>query len=418
MSHFKASLTVAALVALAPVSAHAQAQKAALPEGDGKLLVEGLCVSCHQTNMITNSSGYTREGWKELFSTMIDLSGNPQEQAAIAAYLGQHFPPNTKHAPKLVSGTVQLTFKEYVVPTLGQRSRDPVEGPNGEIWWVGQWGNLVGRLDPKTGAMKEWTLPVNSRPHTVTPDSKGNAWFTGNTNGTVGYLDPNTGKTTVYKMPDPNAKDPHTLIFDRKGIAWFTLQNSNMVGRLDPATGDIKLVTVERKGAKPYGIKEDADGVLWISCNGSDCLLKMDPATMAITEIPLPMKGTTVRRLDIAENGLIYYTNSSHGRIGQYNPKTGEIKEWPSPSGPKSHPYGIVVVDNVVWYNESAMRPDPLVRFDPKTETFQSWAIPSGGVFSGILRHPRADREGNIWIHQSATNRIIKVSVERKAASR
>jgi virginiamycin B lyase len=418
MSRLFAALTVATVFALAPLAAQAQSQAPALPEGAGKMLVDGLCVSCHRNNMITNSSGYTRDGWKELIGTMIDLGGNPTEQATLVDYLAAHFPPNTKRAPTLVSGPVQITFKEWVVPTLGQRSRDPVEAPDGSIWWVGQWGNLIGRLDPATGAMKEWPLPANAMPHTVTIDGKGNAWYTGNKNGTIGYLDPKTEKITEYKMPDPKAKDPHTLIFDRKGIAWFSLQDANMIGRLDPATGDIKLVTAKTPNSGPYGIKEDADGVLWLSCNRSNCLIRVDPATMELTEIKLPMPGTTVRRLDIAGDGMIYYTNSSHGRLGRYNPKTGEIKEWPSPSGPKSHPYGIVVVDGIVWYNESGMRPDPLVRFDPATETFQSWAIPSGGVFSGILRHPRADRDGNLLIHQSATNRIIKVNVQRRAAAR
>jgi virginiamycin B lyase len=106
------------------------------------------------------------------------------------------------------------------------------------------------------------------------------------------------------------------------------------------------------------------------------------------------------------------------GRLGRYNPKTGEIKEWASPSGPKSHPYAIAVVDGIVWYNESAVRPDALVRFDPKTETFQSWAIPSGGVYAGILRHMRPTKNGNLLIHQSGTNRIMLVTVKRRAASR
>jgi virginiamycin B lyase len=100
------------------------------------------------------------------------------------------------------------------------------------------------------------------------------------------------------------------------------------------------------------------------------------------------------------------------------NPKTGEIKEWPSPSGPKSHPYAILVVNGIVWYNESGMRPDALVRFDPKTETFQSWPIPSGGIYAGLLRNARTTREGQLLIHQTATNRIIQVTPQRRAASR
>jgi virginiamycin B lyase len=411
-----ACLLVAAVSVFVPLAAHAQAP--ALPQGPGRDAVEAVCTGCHQTNMITQSSGYTHDGWKELIGTMIDLSRSPETQAAITQYLAANFPPNTKRAAKLVPGSAEITFKEWVMPTLGQRTRDPIQAADGSIWWAGQFGNLIGRLNPTTGEMREYPLPPNALPHTVELDAKGIPWYTGNKDGSVGKVDPATGKVTVYKMPDPAAKDPHTLVFDKKGIAWFTLQNSNMVGRLDPETGDIKLVTLPTPDSKPYGIKIDAEGFPWFSCNGAPCLYKIDPATMVLTEIKLPLTGTTVRRLDIADDGMIWYVNSGRGQLGRFNPKTGQITEWPSPSGPKSHPYAIIVADGIVWYNESGVRPDPLVRFDPATETFQSWPIPSGGIYSGILRHGRATREGNLLIHQSATNRIIQVTPKRRSASR
>ena len=241
-----ASLTAATILALMPFAAEAQNRPPALPEGEAKVLVEGLCTLCHQTNMITASMGYTRDGWKELTSTMLDLSGNEDMREKLVSYLATHFPPNTRRAPTIVPGPVQISLKEWVMPHLGQRSRDPIQAADGLIWFAGQFGNLMGSI----------------------------------------------------------------------------------------------------------------------------------------------------------------------------NPATGEIKEWPSPSGPKSHPYAIAVVDGIVWYNESGMRPDPLVRFDPATETFQSWAIPSGNIYAGIIRHMRPARDGSLLIHQSSTNRIIQVTVSRRAAAR
>jgi virginiamycin B lyase len=404
-------LTAAALWTLVPVAVQAQSEASDLPEGAGKEVVLGVCTSCHETNQITRSSGYSREDWQELTGTMVDLSGSPDDQAAIIDYLATHFPPNTKRAPKLMPGDAKVAFKEWVVPTLGQRSRDPVEAGDGSIWWAGQWGNLIGRIDPATGEMTEYPLPESAMPHTVVLDAAGDVWYTGNKNGTVGKLDPGTEKITEYKMPDPAAKDPHTAVFDEDGILWFTLQQSNMVGRLDPATGETKLVTMPVPDARPYGIKIDAEGTPWFACNGSNCLVEVDPETMDLSVVELPIPETTVRRLDIADDGMIWYVNSSQGRIGRLNPETGEIKEWPSPSGPKSHPYAMAVVDGIVWYNESGMRPDALVRFDPKTETFQSWPIPSGGFYAGIIRHMRPTADGKLLIHQSSTNRIIEVTL-------
>jgi virginiamycin B lyase len=412
-----APLAGAIFCALIPLSAQAQSRVSGLPEGAGQALVEGACTACHQTSQIAGSSGYTREGWKELIGTMVDLSDSPEEQAELTQYLATHFPPNAERAPRLVPGDAEIAFKEWQVPTLGQRSRDPVEAADGSIWWAGQWGNLLGRIDPATGAMKEYPLPANSMPHTVILDRAGNAWFTGNKNGTIGKLDPDTGEITVHRMPDPAARDPHTAIFDDQGILWFTLQQSNMVGRLDPATGEIKLVTMKTPGSRPYGIQIDAQGVPWVACNGSNRLVKVDPVTMEPTEIELPTPGTTVRRLAIAGDGTIWYVNSSQGRLGRFDPKTGEITEWPSPSGPDSHPYAIAVVDGIVWYNESGKRPDTLVRFDPATERFQSWPIPSGSVHAGIVRHMRPTRDGNLLIHQSSTNRILLVTLKRPTAT-
>jgi virginiamycin B lyase len=59
-----------------------------------------------------------------------------------------------------------------------------------------------------------------------------------------------------------------------------------------------------------------------------------------------------------------------------------------------------------------------LVRFDPKSEKFQSWAIPSGGVHAGIVRHMRPTRDGGLILHQSSTNRIILMTPASKVASR
>ena len=399
--------TAFALFSAAPI---ARAQS--LPEGAGRDQVEAICSGCHGTRLIQRSSGYTRADWEALTAAMIDLSGDPVGHAAILDYLSTAFPPSGNRAATPAPGDLQIAFEDWVVPTLGQRPRDPVEAPDGKVWWVGQWGDILGQLDPDTGEMTEYGLPPGAKPHSVEIGPDGGIWYTGNKNATMGRLDPETGAITEYSMPDPAARDPHTHVFDAAGIHWFSLQHSNMVGRLDPATGETRLVRAPTPGSRPYGVKIAADGTVWVACNGSNCLLRIEPETMAVTEIPLPDASTTVRRLDIASDGTIWWVNSRLGRLGSYDPRSGEIREWPSPSGPKSHPYAIAIFDGAVWYNESGVRPDMLVRFDPDTESFQSWPIPSGDLHAGILRHMRVSPDGkSLWIHQTATNRIGRVRV-------
>ena len=388
-------------------------QAAALPEGAGKDTVQARCSVCHGVNLITGSAGYTPERWQDLISTMIKL---PEDQAAtVTQYLATHFPPRPGREPVIVPGPVSVTFKEWITPTLGQRSRDPIQLADGNIFWTGQYGSLIGRLNPRTGEMKEWKLAPSARPHSIINDKAGNIWYTGNANGTIGKLNPATGEVSVFKMPDPNARDPHTPAFGHDGVTlWFTLQQSNMIGRMNTTTGDIKLVTVPTSRALPYGIRMNSKGIPWVSYNGSNKVAELDPVTMAIKEHVLPRPETTVRRLAIDSNDMIWFVNSSLGALGRLNPKTGEVKEWPSPSGADTHPYAIEVIDDVVWYNESRRRPDALVRFDPKTEKFQSWAIPSG---YGIVRNMSATPDGNLLIHQSSSNRIGLVTIGKSAAT-
>jgi streptogramin lyase len=73
---------------------------------------------------------------------------------------------------------------------------------------------------------------------------------------------------------------------------------------------------------------------------------------------------------------VIWYSDYSRGFLGRLDPKTGDVKEYASPSGPKSQPYGITALNDIIWYSESAVSPNTLVRFDPKTAQFQTWAIP------------------------------------------
>jgi virginiamycin B lyase len=133
---------------------------------------------------------------------------------------------------------------------------------------------------------------------------------------------------------------------------------------------------------------------------------------MEMREFKLP-EGGKVRRLAFTSDGMLWYGNDGLGTVGRLDTKTGQTKEWPSPSGKMAGPYGFEVVNDIIWYNESGMRPDMLVRFDPKTEKFQSWPIPSGNVYAGIVRHMRGTRNGDLLIHQSATNRIMRVSVAK-----
>jgi virginiamycin B lyase len=299
---------------------------------------------------------------------------------------------------------LKVTIREWAVPTKGAHPHDPAVGADGALWFTEQMANKIGRLDPMTGQFKEYPLKVtNSGPHGLVEDGEGNIWFTGNFAGYIGKLEPTTGEVKEYKMPVEKADDPHSLIFDAHGILWFTLQGANMLGRLDPKSGKIELKDVPTESALPYGIQMRSDGVPFFCELGTHKIGSIDPKTMAIHDYDLP-KEVRPRRLAIDAQDRVYFSDFKSGHLGRLDPKTGEVKLWDSPGGAESNPYGITITpDGLVWYSESGVKPNTMVRFDPKTEMFAKAAIPSGG---GVVRNMAATKDGRVYIACSGVDKV------------
>jgi virginiamycin B lyase len=390
-----------------PGAARGRGAAVALPDGNGRDQVQALCSTCHPLTNITNSRGNSRQDWDELTKGMIALPAPTKD--TVLMYLAEHFPRKPGGEPVVVPGAVTISIREWIVPTLGSRPHDPLAASDGSLWWTGQWANVLGRLDPKTGAMKEFPLKTpQSGPHGLTEDTAGNVWYTGNSGALVGKLDPRTGNVTEFPMPDAAARDPHTPVFDRKGRLWFSVQQANMMGRLIPQTGEIKLVTMPTPRSLPYGVAFDSKDRPYVVLFGTNKVASLDPETMAVREYPLPNEASRPRRIAITPDDMVWYADYSRGFLGRLDPATGDVKEWPSPSGPQSQPYGITTIKSIVWYNESGIRPNTLVRFDPANGKFQTWTIPSGGI---VVRNMMATKDGNLVLACSGANRVAVVEI-------
>jgi len=314
-------------------------------------------------------------------------------------------------APTSTVTDLNVKIREWTVPTKGAHPHDPAVAPDGSLWFTEQMVSKLGRLDPATGNFKEYPLKgENDGPHGLVADREGNIWYTGNFAAHIGKLNPRSGEVTQYKMPDAKAEDPHTPVFDAQGILWFTVQVGNMVGRLDPKTGKIDLKLAPTKDARPYGIQINSKGVPFFCEFGTNKLAKIDRHTMQITEYPLA-ESARPRRLAIAADDQVYFTDYESGNLGRLDPVSGAVKMWPSPGGPGSNPYGITITpDGMVWYSESGVDPNTVVRFNPKTQEFARANIPSGG---GTVRNMAANPDGRIYLACSGVNKVGVVEPPR-----
>lgn len=116
---------------------------------------------------------------------------------------------------------------------------------------------------------------------------------------------------------------------------------------------------------------------------------------MQIREYRLPAADARPRRLALASDGTIYYTDYARGYVGHFDPSEGKlIKEWPSPGGPNSRPYGIAISGDGE---------------DPKTESFSTEPIPSGG---GVVRNMVATSSGELYLACSGVNKVAVVHLK------
>src|SRR6266849_5655183 len=283
-----AILTAALLCSALPAWGQDWTQR--LPDGKGKETVAAICAGCHEF-FSRLGAGYTPEGWRTVMRMMINQGTPvpPDQIETVTQYLIQSFPEKPKPAGMTIPGPVEVSIKQWPVPTPGSRPHDPLATRDGAIWYTGQLANVLGRLDPKIGRIKEYPLKTpHSGPHGLVEDQDRNIWYTANAAGLIGKLDPKTGEVSEYPMPDPAARDPHTLIFDPSGILWFSVQDANKLGSIDPKT-------------------------------------------MEIREYPLPDPGARPRRIAITSDDVIWYTDFARGYLGRLDPATGKVTEWPSP---------------------------------------------------------------------------------------
>ena len=126
-----------------------------------KAIVETACTACHALTLIT-SAGHTAADWKLVVERMVAAGADvPKNQMpAVTAYLAKSFPEGNVPKAVIIPGPVKVSFKEWTLPTVGSRPHDPLATRDGYLWYTGQYANVLGRVDTKTGKIQEFRPPT------------------------------------------------------------------------------------------------------------------------------------------------------------------------------------------------------------------------------------------------------------------
>lgn len=293
------------------------------------------------------------------------------------------------------------TVQYFPVPD-GAGPHDVAPAPDGTVWYTAQGQGALGRLDPKSGQVKQVPLGEGSAPHGVIVGPDGAAWVTDGGLNAIVRVDPATLAVRTYPLPDPDDyANLNTAAFGKSGILWFTGQNG-IYGSLDPATGKM-AVYEDPEGRGPYGITATPDGTVYYASLAGSHIARINPESGKATVIEPPTQGQGARRVWSDSKGRIWVSEWRSGQVSVYDPTSDSWRSWRLPGdGPKTY---AVYVDgrDKVWLTDFGA--NAIVRFDPETESFKSF--PSDRSNADVRQ--LLGRPGEVWGAESGTDRLVVI---------
>ena len=133
----------------------------------------------------------------------------------------------------------------------------------------------VGRLDPETGAIREFELPTAySQPQGIVAGADGALWGTEAAGNRI-FRMTTDGRATEFPIPTPNSV-PVAIAPGRYGYLWVSeLEGGNLL-RVS-RNGSMKEFRLPA-GARPYGLVSAPDGNVWFADRGTNRIGQVTPA--------------------------------------------------------------------------------------------------------------------------------------------
>ena len=113
---------------------------------------------------------------------------------------------------------------------LANPARRPAVDANGKVWAAHYFGNAISKIDPVTGTVTEFELPLkDGNPYDVWPDADDNLWVENGIYNALVRFDQTTNAFTYFPFPELQAHTPK-LDRDAEGTLWFTLRGPSGPG--------------------------------------------------------------------------------------------------------------------------------------------------------------------------------------------
>jgi virginiamycin B lyase len=300
---------------------------------------------------------------------------------------GPHWNYALKTLPRPKGRSTRVVITEYDLPRETIQPHDVVVDADGIAWYSSFGEQFLGRLDPKTGEVTEYPIPLHkpgfptgllglrtdkagdlwlgnmyqativkferntrtfkfwplppeqnidaAQVNMVSPQSShvdGKVWTQNNGFAGVHRLDLATGKIETWEPFKNAAKgEPHNIydvIADSKNNAYFTDFRQQHIGRIDANTGEVKLYAIPTPSSAPRRGQMDPQDRLWFGEYRGDKIGVFDTKTETFTEWPVPTRWTNPYDVALDKNDNAWTGSMLNDRIVRLNTKTGEFIEY------------------------------------------------------------------------------------------
>jgi streptogramin lyase len=293
-----------------------------------------------------------------------------------------------KTFPRPTGEATRVVYTEYDLPDKLAQPHDVILDRKGQAWYSSFGLQKIGRVDPVTGAVKEYDIAI-SKPDYPTGvlalrgDRDGNLWLGNMYQASIAKFDPATEKFQYFTPPPEdnlsstqlNMVSPWNSGVD--GKVWS--QNNGFAGvhRFDIATGKGETWAPFKDSKEPHNIYDvisDSHNNAYFTDFRQQHIGRIDAKTGEVKLYETPTRGSSPRRGNMDSQDRLWFGEYRGHNIGMLDTATGVIKEWKVPTA-YSAPYDVMLdKDEHAW--TGSMTTDRIARLDTRTGRFVEYLLP------------------------------------------
>ena len=370
------------------------------------------CMSCHTLQRIVRST-FNAEQFVPVLERMAGYANNTIQArvqmriapvkiksavvAKLAAYLatinlsnGPAWNYELKTLPRPKGRATHVVITEYDLPRQTIAPHDVRTDRDGHVWYSDFVENFLGELDPRTGALKEYPIPVlkpgfPAGSLDLEPDADGNLWLAMMFQAGLARFDMKSRTFQIFPIDGPANNDAmqQSMVMPRSddvdGKVWTNDVARHAIMRLDLKTGKYQRIDPfeflpHGREHAPYGMAADAKNNLYFMDFGDENIGRVGAATGYATIFPTPTPNSRPRRTMLDAHGRLWFAEFAANKLAMFDTKTETFKEWNVPT-PYTYPYDVFCDKHgELW--SAGMASDRVLRLDPQNGISVEYLLP------------------------------------------